>query len=223
MPSHSTLRRELTFLIFTEVYQKFDDPKARRKAFSILEAAINCFARKGFDGTTQEMIAREAGVTRPLLRHYFEDPANLQEIAIKYIRLIFQKMAIDAMSSGKTADEMVLNYVNGCFEWIRNFRSHSTVWARFLSSCMSNKKFRALNTVAVAAGEERIQSLLEMGKSAGVFQFEDAAGAAKSLQVIISGALITAASEDLPDGQAFQKMIQKSVVHLLGIRPPGSI
>ena len=41
-----------------------------QRSQEILDAYLTCVARFGLDGATQERIAEEAGVKRPLLRHY---------------------------------------------------------------------------------------------------------------------------------------------------------
>lgn len=43
--------------------------EATRRA--ILEAALACFGERGFSGTTTRAIAKRAGVTQPLIHHYF--------------------------------------------------------------------------------------------------------------------------------------------------------
>jgi hypothetical protein len=42
------IKDHLRLLIFSEIYLKFSEPKTRRRAFTILETAIECFARKGY-------------------------------------------------------------------------------------------------------------------------------------------------------------------------------
>src|SRR5258708_1270912 len=100
------------------------------------------------------MIAREAGVTRPLLRHYFEDAADLELTSLKYIRLVFQKLAVQAVSDKSLADQALAAYVDSCFYWVDNFESHAKVWMAFLQLCSRRKAFRDLNSAVVEVGEE---------------------------------------------------------------------
>ncbi|MEM9693810.1 MAG: helix-turn-helix domain-containing protein [Myxococcota bacterium] len=48
---------------------------------TILQAAIRCFAARGFKATTTRAVAAEAGVTSPLIHHYFGDKEQLFEAA----------------------------------------------------------------------------------------------------------------------------------------------
>jgi AcrR family transcriptional regulator len=49
----------------------------------IIEAALHVFARKGFNGSTNKDIAKEAGITPGLIYHYFESKEDLLKAAIE--------------------------------------------------------------------------------------------------------------------------------------------
>jgi len=206
---------ELRQVIFAELYQRYSEPKAQRRAMTIMEAAIQCLSKQGFDGVTLEMIAREASVTRPLIRHYFSNLDELLQTSIKYIRLLFQKVAIDAMVKAKQPDEMLANYIDSCFFWLENFRTHALVWLAFMHRCGRSKKARELNTAAVRTGEDRIQALLEKGRQDGVFHFSDPVMAAKMVQSAITGGLLTYISEDLLDSRKYADEIRRLCFHVL--------
>ncbi len=81
------------------------DPKAQR----ILAAARKVLARKGYAGTTIQMVAKEAGVSRGLLHYYFESKdamlarvltSNL-EASLVFLDKIFQR--------SQNAQEMAAN------------------------------------------------------------------------------------------------------------------
>lgn len=58
-----------------------DAPSPDRRA-QIIDAAFRAFSRKGFKGTTNKEIAREAGVTPGLIYWYFRDKEDLFEAVI---------------------------------------------------------------------------------------------------------------------------------------------
>jgi AcrR family transcriptional regulator len=58
-------------------------PKVEGRREQIVQAAMEVFARKGFDRATNEDIAREAGVTPGLIYHYFESKQDLLRAAIE--------------------------------------------------------------------------------------------------------------------------------------------
>ncbi|MCB0525344.1 MAG: TetR/AcrR family transcriptional regulator [Lewinellaceae bacterium] len=54
------------------------------RSMQILRAALKVFANQGYNGSTIEMIAREAGVAKGLLYSYFESKEKLLESLITY-------------------------------------------------------------------------------------------------------------------------------------------
>jgi AcrR family transcriptional regulator len=156
------------------------------------------------------MIAREAGATRPLLRHYFKDAEEVRDVTIKYILLLFQKVAVDALAKEQTADLMLIAYVESCFYWVKNFRVHSLVWLSFLHRCANQPKLREINTLATSVGEERITALLGKGVKEGVFSASSLKSPAKAIQTLITGALITAATENHEDLKHFADGVGQS-------------
>ena len=204
---------DVKYVLFAELYDHLRSPKAKRKAFALVEAAITCVAKRGFDGVTLDMIAREAGVSRPLLTYYFSDERELHEIMVKYIRLLFQKMAIEAMIRGTSPRMQLVKYVEACFTWADNFRAHGLVWLAFLHHCPRNPAFRKLNTLAAAVGADRISALIESAGSTVV----SSQAAAKSIQAVITGALMVRASEDLEDLPHFNQKITDLCLQLAGM------
>ncbi|RBM11609.1 hypothetical protein DI005_33795 [Prauserella sp. PE36] len=49
---------------------------------AILETAIDCFARSGYEGTSMAAVARSAGVAQPLMHYYFTSKDDLWRAAI---------------------------------------------------------------------------------------------------------------------------------------------
>src|SRR5262249_30057895 len=139
----------------------------------------------------------------PLIKHYFEDGKHLEETALKYIRVLFQRQAIDALE-GKSAVDVLARYVDACFFWMENFESHALTWQAFLHRCSKNKKSRDLNTLATSAGEERLMTLLQMGQRSQEFKPRDPALTAKLIQALITGSIVCLASENFDDASSFK-------------------
>lgn len=209
------IKDDLRYLLFSEVYQRIETPKGKRKALLLLEIAIGCFAKYGFKATTLEMIAREAGVTRPMIRHYFDSLSEIEEYALKYIRYIFQKFTVEAIAKENSPSLMLSAYVKACIDWTEQFKSHAVVWVSFLHRGSYNKKSRALNTAAVSVGTQRIAALLTDGKAAGEFRFNDTRKTARMIQLIITGSVISALSEDYEIRQ-FTDDVTSSCLALVG-------
>jgi AcrR family transcriptional regulator len=74
----------------------------------ILRAALDEFARSGFDGTTTRNIAKIAGVTPPLVLYHFESKEKLWLAAVSgalegYLRFVHDEVGNDPNESAKTA------------------------------------------------------------------------------------------------------------------------
>jgi AcrR family transcriptional regulator len=57
------------------------DADGERTRRNIIEAALVCFGRAGYDRTTNSQIAEEAGISPPTLYHYFDSKAALLQAA----------------------------------------------------------------------------------------------------------------------------------------------
>jgi len=55
---------------------------AAERRDQILDALERCLRRRGLEGTTLDAVAREAGVQRPLIRHYFGNRDELLAAAV---------------------------------------------------------------------------------------------------------------------------------------------
>ncbi len=190
------IKDDIRYLLFADIYTKYSEPKTRRKAFAILESAIATFDKKGFENVTLTMIARESGVTRQLLNHYFESLNELRALALKYIRVIGQRIVVNAIPTDAPADQMLKGYFEAHQFWARNYKVHLRVWLGFLNSCAKNKSDREMNIVSVAAGTNRLEELLKAGKASGIFTVPDAREAARLIQTLMLGWLVSSLTED---------------------------
>lgn len=198
---------DLSHLIFEEIYQRYSEPKTRRKAFAILESAISCYDRRGFDSVTFKMIARECGLTAPSLRHYFADLDEIRETAMKYIHMIAQKIVVDGMADAKDPLERFRKYLESHELWAKHFKRHLCVWVSFISFSSRKKKERALNTEAVLNGAKRISELLARGRKSGVFTHKNDFMAARLIQTLILGWLTTLVTEDLAKPEVYTESV----------------
>lgn len=170
--------------------------RAQSRTLEIIEGAIHCYATLGIDGTTYENIAKASKISRPLIFRYFKDREAIFESAIRYIRTHFQKLAVDAIMA-ETEPKMQLEaYVLSTFAWVAQYPEHVRTWILFYYSCGTNAKHRALNTDLVKMGHERITAILAEGKKRGDFNCAKPSQSARAIQMLITGALISAATED---------------------------
>lgn len=81
-----------------------------QRSEEILDAYLTCVARFGLEGATQERIAAEAGVKRPLLRHYLGNRdqmvAALNAHVVETFNELTDTLAV-ALADALNADDMV--------------------------------------------------------------------------------------------------------------------
>ena len=197
-------------MIFNEVYQRYSEPKTRRKAFLIIENAIQCFDKKGFEHVTFTMIARESGLTAPSLRHYFANIEEIRRTAMKYIHLAAQKIVLDAMAKAQNPKELLKLYLYGHYLWVTQLKTYFRVWLNFLSYSSTRKHERQLNTLATENGTKRIIELLSIGRSEGHFKHDDDYIGARYIQTFILGWLTACVSQDIENIEAYSEAMMKN-------------
>ncbi len=210
---------EFKQLVFNEIYHRYEDPKALRRAFSFLEAAIQCFYKKGFEAVTLTMIAREAGVTRQLLNHYFSDLREIQELSMMYIRVIGQKLMLKEIENEKDPSKILFNYLNAHYLWANQFKTHVRVWLNFLAYCAKKDSFRLINSKAILTGRNRIEQILREGRESGLFKHLNDKNSAILIQTIIGGWLVALLSEEVDDEKEYSKTIIQECMKCIGIYP----
>jgi AcrR family transcriptional regulator len=212
------IKDDVRYLLFSEIYSKFSEPKTQRKAFALLESAISTFDRKGFRDVTLTMIARESGSTRQLLSHYFDGLEEIRELALKYIRVIGQRIVISAIPADSPPDKMLKGYLDAHYFWAMNYKSHLRVWLGFLNSSARSKGDREMNVTAVTAGRNRLEELIRGGVVSGVFKNVDPQNAARLIQTTLLGYLVATLTEEdtAESGKAFAEMITRECMRLAG-------
>lgn len=206
---------DVRHLLFGEIYQRYSEPKARRRAFGILETALTCFDRKGFKNTSFKMIAREAGLTPPSLRYYFSDLEEIRDLALQYTHVLSQKIVIEHMSKSSDPEGMLRGYLQGHAIWASHFQGHFRVWLEFLSDSSKRKKDRLMNSAAIANGTNRICEMLAQGRQAGVFRHKDDFFQARFLQALILGWLTALVTEEIEDPASYSKKMIDQCLRVL--------
>ncbi len=211
------LQNQLNFLVFGEIYQRFSTPKARRQAFKILKSAIQTLDKSGFEAITLAMVARELGITAPAVRHYFVDSTELTELAIKFIRVRYQKYVIEQVGKSENGFQMFNNYLDACFDWPQQFTVETRVWLAYMHRCARRPTSRQINTISVETGTQRLAEILRIGSAHGQ-PSADTLGTARLIQTVITGALLTIVSENHAELNSYLKSIKRLCREIAGVK-----
>src|SRR5437867_10510586 len=81
----------------------------------LMAAAIDCFARLGYQGTSIERIARAAGVTKGAVYYHFRDKEDLLFSAVKDRIGGFEKRVLETVTVAGDAQAALRRVVDACF------------------------------------------------------------------------------------------------------------
>lgn len=91
----------------------------------IVEAATEVFIQHGYQGTSLEDIAAHAGITRPLIYHYFRDKDALYLEILTRARAALDAAIIDHVPTDATPAGQLRGGITGYFEFVRD---HLHLW-----------------------------------------------------------------------------------------------
>ncbi len=184
--------------------------KGERRTLDIVEGAIHCYATLGIEKTTFATIAKAAKASRPLVQHYFKDKEEIFDLAVKFIRLHFQTIVVNALAKQTDPARLLETYIDTHFAWLTRFPHHTRVWLLFYFQCTTDRKAKQLNTELAAVGRERIVGLLQ----ATGYKGKEGAEIARQIQTLITGALIVGGTEAL-DLDVFTSAIKAQCLALV--------
>ena len=87
-------------------------PKDVHKQAAILEAAANLIVRKGFEGTSMDLVAKEAGVSKQTVYSHYKNKETLFKAAVSHYSetvLCFDKIALCEHAS---AEQILTTFAN---------------------------------------------------------------------------------------------------------------
>jgi AcrR family transcriptional regulator len=93
--------------------RRSERPEPSRK--QLMSAAIDCFARLGYQGTSIDRIARDAGVTKGAVYYHFRDKEELLFAAVKDQVGGFEKDVLKATTPPQDALTSLKRVVDSCF------------------------------------------------------------------------------------------------------------
>jgi len=89
--------------------------KAEPSRKQLMNAAIDCFARLGYQGTSIDRIARDAGVTKGAVYYHFRDKEELLFEAVKDRIGGFEQQVLEEVTPARDAVDNLRHVVDACF------------------------------------------------------------------------------------------------------------
>jgi AcrR family transcriptional regulator len=172
-----------------EMTKKRQEPAAARG--DLLGIAIDCFALHGYQGTTIDMIARAAGVTKGALYYHFRDKEDLLFAAVRDRMVDFEGRVVAAVTPVDDPMRALGQIADACL-FVATRNNHR----RFLLTLM----VEAIDGNAELAAQFRemmhrfrafIAGIVRIGQQGGLFRFDvEPEGAARVFIAGVMGAEI---------------------------------
>lgn len=169
-----------------------------RKKLEIIESAIHCLARQGIEGTTLEAVAKISGISRQNLIYYFADKSALIDAVIRYKTATAQSIVAKRVQAADTPEKRLFAAIEGNFEWARTYPEQTAVTWLMYHYASFDPKYRVLHDQMRATGAERLAAILQPLVKGGADRKKLVLAASKSLQCVITGALIEAFTTEAP-------------------------
>jgi AcrR family transcriptional regulator len=117
-------------------YTRLDVDERRRQ---IIKAGSELFTDESYDDITMAEIAKAAGVSKPLLYHYFSSKIDLFKAAVaEHAEELAQLLAARL---GDTPAEQLTNALDAYLEWIEQ---HERTWTKLLETTVTLPEAREL-------------------------------------------------------------------------------
>jgi AcrR family transcriptional regulator len=185
-----------------------DRTQERRQ--QIMEAALTCFARKGYHKTTMDDIVAESGLSKGTLYWYFE---NKDDLFVSLVTSFFLEMRqdIDVVLKQQTSASdklrMVTNEFVGYFEEVEEFLN---VFFEFWMQSTLNEQLNQLFSSFLVQYREKIAGIIAEGIAAGEFKEVDAKQLAWTVMAAYDGLWIykMLAPDEVNLGRANQAFLE---------------
>ena len=181
-------------------FQVFDvkPGKSEKRKLEILEAAIDCMAKIGFERTTFDLIGKQVGMHRAHVNYYFTSRDELIRAAVRYAVAIGQQITISHVQKAKGWKGQLKAVVEGPFEWLARYPKHAVVMVAFYQLCTYDPDYSALQGTIRAGGEARILACFERLMEDGKLNHQQAVELSRAIQAVMTGNILYAYTCQFP-------------------------
>jgi len=135
----------------------------------IIEVAIECFGKNGYDGTSMRMIAEKSGISKPAIYYYFPDKERLFEGIFKYVMLKYHDMLEEISQADKSAFEKLKEILLSRLRPLQNKFDVKRFMSRMFMA--GGKHFVQLDHRKFFRSQEKIiMNIIQQGIDEGAFR-----------------------------------------------------
>ncbi|MBZ9605568.1 TetR/AcrR family transcriptional regulator [Phyllobacterium chamaecytisi] len=197
-------------------------PEAERR-HQLIEATLDCIFEYGIQGTTVRSVAAHAGVTNGLIRHHFENKANLIAAAYQQVMLVITSSAYQALATAQGSPrERLHNFVEATLKGQAAEYRMLALWGTFVGQSRVDPLIGSVRDESYASLRSATEPLIaqvmrDAGKSASSVETSDLTIA---ILAIIDGLWIESCLSD--EGPQVDRLVNlgiRSIARLLDLPP----
>ncbi len=141
------------------------------KKETIVLTAARHFSKKGFEGTSMEEIAAEAGVTKPAIYYHFKDKAALYEAVLLYRLERLAKSVEGAVAEAEETEGKLRAYIEAFGLFLKAHPCFAAILAHEFADNGKQMSDTAAKTLSRTLGT--VTEVLNEGIEKGVFEMEN--------------------------------------------------
>lgn len=126
----------------------------------LLDATLDAVAQLGLQGATVREIAKRAGVTPGLIRHYFDNKEMMFQAAYRQVLETMFHATLSAAEKEVDAKASLKAYIASAFKSPMIDARNLTLWATFISQLSVDPALEAINRETYLAGRDRLESYI---------------------------------------------------------------
>ncbi len=161
--------------------------QAEERRKQIMDAALACFARKGYHKTTMDDIVAESGLSKGSLYWYFKNKDDLFLSLIKSYFLDISQDVVATLEQHTTASDKLRAVAQEMVEFFRATEDFFNVFFEFWMQSALNEELNQLFSNVLVQYREVIAGIIIEGIDAGEFKAVDARQLAWSVMAVYDG------------------------------------
>jgi AcrR family transcriptional regulator len=162
------------------------------KSERIAKAALTLLARKGYENTTINDIAKAANVSRGLLHYYFKDKEDLASQALTFGFGSMWESSIASLSNARSTSELADTMIEVLKKNIMQNPDFSALLFEMWVSGRRSEKIKKVFSDGLNETIERLRKLLELASKTGIIRIDpaDSEGVVRILLAMYNGLAI---------------------------------
>jgi len=189
--------------------------KGERTRAKILQSAVQCLAKLGYEKTTFQAIADHCGISQPLVVHYFEKRENIFPSVIDYLLGHTQNVIRLELDQSASASRRLNDFVRISLEYVRKEPEEAKVFLTLSLFATFDEQSRLHNGKIKQYAIRELIGILDSGVESREFHVQDTQLTAKMIASYIMGVRMNMLNEKaiIPD----EKMIRMTQKHCMAI------